>query len=132
MTEEWTQTLGAGPLLAIAAIAIALILFLVITVRLHAFLTLIVVSLLTAIATGLPIGAIVDQLVADFGGTLGSVALLIGLGAILGKLIESSGGAKVVADKMVAAFPEKKAVWGLSLAGFILQAAHFGEPRQAV
>ncbi len=120
MTEEWTQTLGAGPLLAIAAIAIALILFLVITVRLHAFLTLIVVSLLTAIATGLPIGAIVDQLVADFGGTLGSVALLIGLGAILGKLIESSGGAKVVADKMVAVFGEKRAAMALGITSLLL------------
>ena len=116
MTEEWTQTLGAGPLLAIAAIAIALILFLVITVRLHAFLTLIVVSLLTAIATGLPI----DQLVADFGGTLGSVALLIGLGAILGKLIESSGGAKVVADKMVAVFGEKRAAMALGITSLLL------------
>lgn len=120
MTEEWTQTLGAGPLLAIAAVAIALILFLVITVRLHAFLTLIVVSLLTAIATGLPIGAIVDQLVADFGGTLGSVALLIGLGAILGKLIESSGGAKVVADKMVAVFGEKRAAMALGITSLLL------------
>ncbi|GGD35804.1 gluconate transporter [Microbacterium faecale] len=120
MTEEWTQTLGAGPLLAIAAVAIALILFLVITVRLHAFLTLIVVSLLTAIATGLPIGAIVDQLVADFGGTLGSVALLIGLGAILGKLIESSGGAKVVADKMVAVFGEQRAAMALGITSLLL------------
>ncbi|HLS92239.1 MAG TPA: GntP family permease, partial [Microbacterium sp.] len=83
MTEEWTQTLGAGPLLAIAAAAIALILFLVIKVRLHALLVLIVVSLLTAIATGIPAGMIVDTLVGGFGDTLGSVALLIGLGAIL-------------------------------------------------
>jgi GntP family gluconate:H+ symporter len=119
--EDWTQTLGAGPLLGIAAAAVALILFLVIKVRLHAFLVLILVSLLTAIATGLPMGVLVNEvLVANFGGTLGSVALLIGLGAILGRLIESSGGAKVIAEKMVAIFGEKRAAFALGLTSLIL------------
>ncbi|MBO3662137.1 GntP family permease [Microbacterium stercoris] len=119
--EDWTQTLGAGPLLGIAAAAVALILFLVIKVRLHAFLVLIVVSLLTALATGLPMGVLVnDVLVANFGGTLGSVALLIGLGAILGRLIESSGGAKVLADGMVRIFGEKRAAFALGLTSLIL------------
>jgi len=119
--EDWTQTLGAGPLLGIAAAAVALILFLVIKVRLHAFLVLIVVSLLTAIATGLPMGVLVNEvLVSGFGSTLGSVALLIGLGAIIGRLIESSGGAKVIAERMVAIFGEKRAAFALGLTSLIL------------
>ena len=120
MTEEWTQTLGAGPLLGIAAAAVVLILFLVIKVRLHAFLTLVLVSLLTALATGLPFGSIIDTLVGDFGQTLGSVALLIGLGAILGKLIESSGGAKAIADLMVRTFGEKHAALALGVTSLLL------------
>lgn len=119
--ENWTQTLGAGPLLGIAAAAVALILFLVIKVRLHAFLVLILVSLLTAVVTGIPMNAIVnDVLVSNFGSTLGSVALLIGLGAILGRLIESSGGAKVIAEKMVSVFGEKRAAFALGLTSLIL------------
>ncbi|GLJ61611.1 gluconate transporter [Microbacterium barkeri] len=119
--EDWTQTMGTGPLLGIAAVAVALILFLVIKVRLHAFLVLIVVSLLTAIATGLPLNALVNEvLVSSFGGTLGSVALLIGLGAIIGRLIESSGGARVIAEKMVAIFGEKRAAFALGLTSLIL------------
>jgi GntP family gluconate:H+ symporter len=119
--EDWTQTLGTGPLLGIAAAAVLLILFLVIKVRLHAFLVLIVVSLLTAIATGLPMGVLVnDVLVASFGGTLGAVALLIGLGAIIGRLIESSGGAKVIAEKMVSIFGEKRAAFALGITSLIL------------
>ncbi|MGO1411095.1 MULTISPECIES: GntP family permease [unclassified Microbacterium] len=120
MTEEWTQTLGAGPLLGIAAGAVLLILFLVIKLRLHAFLTLILVSVLTAIATGLPVSEIVNTLVGDFGSTLGSVALLIGLGAILGRLIESSGGAKAVADLMVRVFGEKRAAFALGITSLLL------------
>lgn len=114
--EEWTQTLGAGPLLAIAAGAVALILILIIGFKVHAFLTLILVSLLTAVATGIPLEVIVDSLVDGFGGTLGSVALLIALGAMLGKLVEYSGGAKVLAEKMVDVFGEKRAPFGLGLA----------------
>ena len=119
--EDWTQTLGTGPLLAIAAAAVLLILFLVIKVRLHAFLVLIVVSLLTAIATGIPLGSIVGEvLVPSFGSTLGSVALLIGLGAIIGRLVESSGGARVIAEKMVSIFGEKRAAFALGITSLIL------------
>jgi GntP family gluconate:H+ symporter len=118
--DNWTQTLGAGPLLGIAAVAVALILFLVIKVRLHAFLVLVIVSLLTALATGIPSGAIVETLVDGFGSTLGSVALLIGFGAVLGRLIESSGGAKVIAEKMVAVFGEKRAAFALGLTSLVL------------
>lgn len=113
---EWTQTLGAGPLLAIAGAAIALILILVIWFKLHAFLTLILVSLLTALVTGIPAEVIVDSLVEGFGGTLGNVALLIALGAMLGKLVEHSGGAEVLAKKMVDVFGEKRAPLGLGIA----------------
>ncbi len=114
--EGWTQTLGAGPLLLIAAGAIALILVLVIWFKLHAFLTLILVSLLTAFVTGLPASEIVPALVTSFGGTLGNVALLIALGAMLGKLVEHSGGALVLSEKMVSIFGEKRAPLGLGLA----------------
>lgn len=120
MEEEWTQTLGAGPLLLIAAGAIALILVLVIRFKLHAFLTLIVVSLLTALATGIPTDQIVTTLISGFGTTLGSVALLVGLGAMLGKLVEHSGGAKVLSDALVNLFGEKRAVFALGLASLIM------------
>lgn len=84
--ENWTQTLSAGTLLGIAAGAVLLILVLIVKFRIHALLTLILVSLATAVATGLPMNHIVnDVLVKNFGGTLGSVALLVGLGAMLGR-----------------------------------------------
>ncbi|MFG6401932.1 MULTISPECIES: GntP family permease [unclassified Microbacterium] len=118
--EEWTQTLGALPLLGIAAAAIAVILFLVIVVKLHAFLVLVLVSLLTAVATGIPTGEISGVLISSFGGTLGTVALLVGLGAMLGSLVESSGGARVLADKMVDIFGEKRAAFALGIASLII------------
>lgn len=118
--DGWTQTLSAGALLGIAAGAILLILFMIIKLRIHALLTLIVVSLLTAIATGLPYGALVnDVLVKNFGGTLGGVALLVGLGAMLGRLVETSGGAQSLADAMIRTFGEKRAPLALGVASLI-------------
>lgn len=118
--EDWTQTLGTLPLLGIAAGAIVLILFMVIKLKLHAFLVLILVSLLTAITTGIPLKNIADVLVTSFSGTLGHIALLVGLGAMLGSLVESSGGARILADKMVSIFGERRAPFALGIASLIM------------
>ncbi|WP_236968825.1 GntP family permease [Microbacterium aurantiacum] len=118
--EDWTQTLGTLPLLGVAAGAIALILVMIIVFKVHAFLTLIIVSLLTALVAGVPIGAIATTLTGGFGATLGTVALLVALGAMLGRLIEHSGGAKALADKFVEVFGEKRAPFALGIASLIL------------
>lgn len=118
--DEWTQTLGAGPLLAIAAGAVALLLVMVIRFKLHAFLTLVIVSVVTAFVTQIPPDQIVDTMVGGFGRTLGSVALLIVLGAMLGRMLEFSGGAKVLADAMVRLVGERRAPLGLGVASLLM------------
>ncbi|WP_103500420.1 MULTISPECIES: GntP family permease [unclassified Streptomyces] len=115
-TDTWTQTMGAGPLLAIAAAAIGVLLFLIMKLRIHALLALIVVSLITAFATGIPSNQVVDTLVQGFGTTLGGVALLVGLGAILGRLIEVSGGAQALSDALIRRFGEDRAPLALGIA----------------
>ncbi|WP_102158745.1 GntP family permease [Zhihengliuella halotolerans] len=117
--EGWTQTLGAGPLLGIAAAAILVLLFLIIKLRVHAFVALILVSLLTAFATGIPAGDVVSTLTQGFGSTLAAVALLVGLGAMLGRLVEISGGAKVLADTLIGRFGEKHAPFALGVASLL-------------
>ena len=118
--DDFTQTLGVAPLLGIAAGAVALILVLVIAFRLHAFLVLVLVSLVTAFATGIPPGEIVGVLTDGFGSTLASVALLIGLGAMLGKLVEHSGGARALAERLVERFGEKRAPFALGVASLLV------------
>lgn len=118
--EEWTPVLGAGPLLGIAAAAVALILVMVIYLRIHAFLALIIVSALTALAAGIPLNQIVPTMTQGFGNTLASVALLVGLGAMIGRLVEVSGGAKSLADALVTAFGEKNAPFALGVASLLM------------
>lgn len=117
--EGWSQTLTAGPLLGIAAGAIALLLLLIIKLKLHAFPSLILVSLVTAVAAGIPVAQVVPVMLNGFGGTLASAALLVGLGAMLGVLIQTSGGAQVLAMKLIDVFGEKRAPIALGVASML-------------
>jgi GntP family gluconate:H+ symporter len=119
MDEKVEPALSTGPLLLIALGAILLLLFLIIKLRLHAFVALIVISFLTALATRIPLADIADTLTEGLGTTLGSVALLVGLGAMLGRLLEVTGGAQVLADRLVNRFGEQRAPLALGVAALL-------------
>ena len=108
--------LSTTPLLLIALASVLLLLLLIIKLKLHAFVALILISLLTALATGIPTGDIVDTMLDGFGGTLASVAVLVGLGAMLGALLDESGGAQVLADTLLHRFGEQRAPLALGVA----------------
>ena len=118
--DTWEPTLGTAPLLGIAAAAVATILLMVIYFRIHAFITLITVSALTALATGIPLEGVVPTMTDGFGSTLASVALLVGLGAMLGRLVENSGGAQSLAELLVSKFGEKRAPFALGVASLLM------------
>ncbi len=106
-------------LLLIAAAAVALLLFLIMKVKLHAFISLVLVSLLTAVVAGIPVADVPTALLSGFGSTLGSVALLVGFGVMLGRLLEVTGGAQVLADTLVNRFGEHRAPFALGVAALI-------------
>ena len=64
--DTWEPTLTTGPLLGIAAAAIAVILVLVIYFKVHAFVTLVTVSALTALAAGIPLAGVVPTMTSGF------------------------------------------------------------------
>ncbi|WP_432484374.1 GntP family permease [Kineococcus esterisolvens] len=116
---EITSPRSTGFLVITAVLAIALLLVLIIKVRLHAFYSLVIVSLLTALVAGIPTGELVGVLTGGFGSTLATVALLVGFGAVLGRIVETSGGAQVLADTLVDRFGEKRAPLALSVASLL-------------
>jgi len=121
MTDlELNWVLSTPALLGVAAAAIALLLVLIMKFKVHAFVSLIIVSLLTAVATGIPTASLMPTLLSGFGGTLASVALLVGLGAMLGRMLETSGGAKVLTDALISRFGEKRAPLALAVASLML------------
>lgn len=107
-------------LLGVIAAAIALILFLVMVVKLHAFVTLLIVSFATAIVVGIPLGDIITTIQDGMGSTLGYVAIVVGLGAMFGEMLRVTGGAEQVARTLVRAFGENRVQWAMALTGFIV------------
>nr|WP_276039711.1 SLC13 family permease [Sphingomonas sp. GM_Shp_1] len=94
-----------------AGAAVAILILLIVRVRLSPFIALILVSLGLALATGIPAGTIVKGFEAGVGGALGHIALVVGLGTILGKMMIESGGADRIADTVIRAFGERRADW---------------------
>ena len=106
-------------LLLVAASSIILLLILIMRFKIHAFLALTVVSFLTAVVTGVNADQVVPTMMSGFGGTLASVALLVGLGTMIGRILEVTGGAKVLADTLIGRFGSDKAPFALGVASLL-------------
>ncbi|MEC1368908.1 gluconate:H+ symporter, partial [Bacillus licheniformis] len=113
--------------LLIVAIGIVALLLLIMGLKLNTFVSLIIVSFGVALALGMPFDDIVKTIEQGLGGTLGHIALIFGLGAMLGKLIADSGGAQRIAMTLVNKFGEKNIQWAVVIASFIIGVALFFE-----
>ncbi|WP_118138426.1 GntP family permease [Oceanicella sp. SM1341] len=112
-------TMGTATLLIIALLSVLALLALILYARMHAFVALVLMSLVVAIVTGVPFADVVPTLLDGFGKTLASVGLLVGFGAMIGRLLEVSGGAQVLADRLVGLFGEKRAPLALGVASLL-------------
>ena len=112
--------MSTGILFLIVIAAIAVLLLLVLRFKLNAFLALLIVSILTGLASGLPGEKVLQSVQDGMGGILGYVAIIIGVGAIFGQILEDSGGAQALAKYLLKIFGQEKAPWALVLAGFLI------------
>lgn len=112
--------MSATSLILLLVVTVGILLFLVMKVKLHAFISLLIVSLFMGVATKMPLGDIVNSMVSGMGGTLGFLATVIGLGAMFGAMLEISGGAEKLARTFLKVFGEEKASWAMLLAGFLV------------
>jgi gluconate:H+ symporter, GntP family len=123
---NWLQHSTPG-LLLLALVGIAILLLMIIKLRIEPFIALLVIGLLTALAAGLPVQALVGSaqkpgesiLETGFGGILGHIAAIIGLGTMLGAILEASGGAQVLTRALLRALGDNRAPLAMGLAGLI-------------
>lgn len=101
-------------------ISMVVILFLILKVKLNAAIALVLGSILMGILSGITTLETIDGINVGFGNMLKGMGLPIGFGIILGELVSASGGAKIIADKIVQAFPKNKAIYAIGLAAFVL------------
>ncbi|QDQ82750.1 GntP family permease [Paraburkholderia megapolitana] len=100
-------------LLVYALIAIAALILLITRYKVYPFLVLIIVSLLLGLAVGMPMSQIVKSFETGNGNTLGHIAIVVGLGTMLGKMMAESGGAERVATTLIDWFGEKHIHWAM-------------------
>lgn len=107
-------------LLLSALAAIVGLIVLIARFKVHPFIALIVASGFLGLVTGLPLAKVVKEFQDGFGGTLGFVGVLLGLGTMLGKLMADSGGADRIARTLIDAFGEAKVHWAMMISAFLV------------
>ena len=106
--------------LIILLLGIVLLVLLITWARLNAFLAFIIVAVLIGLFNGMSITAITGSLQKGIGDLLGSIIIILGLGAMLGKLVADSGAAQKIATGLMNAFGKKYLMWALVLTAFIV------------
>ncbi len=114
-------------LLLAVLIGIVVLLFLILRLKLHAFVSLLIASIVVGVIAGMEPLKIMDTVKDGMANTLGFVATVVGLGAMFGAILEKSGGANVIASFLVKKFGVKRAPAAMTLAGFIVAIPVFFE-----
>ncbi|MGF1671014.1 MAG: SLC13 family permease, partial [Balneolaceae bacterium] len=119
--------MSATFLISLTVISIIVLLLLIIVFRMQAFIALLLISILAAVAGGIPVAEVIDTIQDGMGSTLGYIAVVIGIGTMIGEMLQVSGGAKQISSTIIKGFGEKKAPWALSLIGLIVAIPVFFE-----
>ncbi len=116
-----TFMLSHGTFLLLAALcSVILLIVLIARYKANPFIALMMVSIALAMVTGMPLQTVVHSFEAGVGGTLGHIAVVIGLGTMLGKMMAESGGAEQIANTLIRVFGEKRVHWAMVVIGFVV------------
>ncbi|HRT28864.1 MAG TPA: gluconate:H+ symporter [Kiritimatiellia bacterium] len=107
-------------LAVVVAVAVAVLLLLIIKLKQQPFVSLLLVSMGTALAAGMSPEAVMDSIEKGMGNTLGFIAVVVGLGAMFGQLLEVSGGAERLTLSLLRVFGRERAPWAMAIAGFLV------------
>jgi Gnt-I system low-affinity gluconate transporter len=112
--------MSATYIIFIVIAGVTLLLLMVLKFKLSAFIALLITSIVVGVMAGMPLQQISASIQEGMGSTLGFVATVVGLGAIFGQMLESSGGAKSLANYLLKRFGTSKASWALLISGFLV------------
>lgn len=101
-------------------VGIILLVSLILYFKLNAFISLLIASVTTGLLAGLDANEIMNTVQKGMGSTLGFVATVVGLGAIFGSILEHSGGAQSITNKLLSKLGQERAPLAMVLAGFVV------------
>lgn len=106
--------------IVIVLAGIVVLLLLISWVKIHPFIAFILVSIGIGLSVGLEPMEVITSLKVGMGDTLGYLVLILGLGAMLGKIVADSGAANAITNTLVDKFGKKNLQLALMLAGFVV------------
>jgi gluconate transporter len=101
-------------------LAVVGLLLLIVFLKWHPFVALTLVAILTGLLLGMPVDATLAAVTSGVGGTLGGLALILGLGAALGGTIAETGAAHVITERLIGQRRGYGVLWSLCLVGFLV------------
>ncbi len=107
-------------LLLYALAAVVALILMIARLKVHPFVALVLVSLAMGAAVGLPFAAVVKAFQDGVGGVLGFIAVVVGLGTMLGKIMAESGAATRIATTLIRLFGERRVHWAIMFVAFIV------------
>src|ERR1044071_4041188 len=107
-------------LITCTVFAIVALVVLIARFKLNAFIALMLASLFVGLCSSLPPLRVAKAFQEGVGNTLGFIAVVVGLGTMLGKMLSESGGAEVIANTFVRAFGTERLHWALMIVGFVV------------
>ncbi|OZN24657.1 gluconate permease [Actinobacillus seminis] len=101
-------------------IAVFILVFLVLKTRVHAFIAMLIASAIAGLIGGMSVTETLGAISKGFGGTLGSIGIVIGLGVMMGSVLEISGAAEKMAYSFIKMLGKKKEEWALAITGYVV------------
>ncbi|AVP60387.1 MULTISPECIES: GntP family permease [Clostridium] len=114
------NTVAGNQMILGLIIGISILVFLILKTKIHTFLALIISAATTGLIGGMPPNKIIESISKGFGGTLGSIGIIIGFGVMMGQIFEVSGAAERMAKTFIKFLGKKREELALAITGFIV------------
>ncbi|MDC9593984.1 GntP family permease [Xenorhabdus sp. IM139775] len=111
--ESYIPLIGLG-------VAVFTLIFLVLRTRIHVILAMLIASIIAGVSGGLTFANSVEVITKGFGSTLGSIGIVIGLGIMMGRVLEVSGASEQIAYSFIKWLGKKREEWALAITGYIV------------
>ncbi|MHB8032427.1 gluconate permease [Clostridium botulinum] len=114
------NTVAGNQMILGLVVGISILVFLILKTKIHTFLALIIAAATTGLVGGMPPNKIIDSISKGFGGTLGSIGIIIGFGVMMGQIFEVSGAAERMARTFIKFLGKKREELALAITGVIV------------
>ncbi|PHM38392.1 gluconate permease [Xenorhabdus mauleonii] len=113
MMEFYIPIIGLG-------VAVFTLIFLVLRTRVHVLLAMLIAAIIAGTSGGLTLSNTVEVISKGFGSTLGSIGIVIGLGSMMGRILEVSGATEKIAYSLIKWLGKRREEWALAITGYIV------------